>query len=140
MARPAELKARVAKSINFENEDYLEFERFVGRDNVSKEIRALVKNFVEDQKKGEASSDPMNQVRLSVHSDSRSSRTDINVNTTLDIYLLSNKDIVNYINNIEDIERLATIEARGKVFSNVARNRKLDILPLHKFKKENNLK
>jgi hypothetical protein len=135
MARPAELKARVAKSINFENEDYLEFERFVGRDNVSKEIRALVKNFVEDQKKGEASSDPLNQVRLTNQGSSAN-----NINTTLDIYLLSNKDIVNYINNIEDIERLATIEARGKVFSNVARNRKLDILPLHKFKKENNLK
>jgi hypothetical protein len=134
MARPAELKARVAKSINFENEDYLEFERFVGRDNVSKEIRALVKNFVEDQKKGEASSDPLNQVRLTNQGSSKI------INTTLDIYLLSNKDIINYISNIEDIERLATIEARGKVFSNVARNRKLDILPLHKFKKENNLK
>jgi hypothetical protein len=137
MGRPSELKNRVPRNVNFENDDYLEFERIVGRDNVSKEIRAFIKNFVEEQKKGEASSDPLNQVRLQQQSSTKSYD---NINTTLDIYLLSKKDIVNYISQIDDVERLATIEDRGNVFCKVARNRKLDILPLHKFKKEHNLK
>lgn len=136
MARPTELRQRIPMTHNFEYDEYKEFEAIVGKDRVSKELRAMVRNFLEEQKKGEASSDPLNQVRLQ----QLSTKSYDNINSTLDIYLLSKKDIVNYISQIEDVERLAAIEDRGNVFCKVARNRKLDILPLHKFKKEHNLK
>lgn len=136
MARPSELRNRVLRSINFENDDYLEFEKYVGRDNVSKEIRALVKNFVVEQKKGEASSDPLNQVRLTT------TNSDLSIdgtNITLDIYLLSKKDIVKYISAIDDVQKLAEIEDKANVCCKVARKKKVDILPRYKYMKEHNL-
>src|SRR5215212_709195 len=136
MGRPAEIKVRVARNINFENDDLLDFEKFVGKDNVSKEIRALVRNFVEDQKKGEASSsDPLNQIRLQQetnHSSKSISRHD-GINTTLDIYLLSKKDIVDYVWSINDVPTLAIIEEKSKICHRVAKNKKHEITPLYKY-------
>ena len=141
MARPAELRQRIPMTHNFEYDEYKEFQEIVGKDQVSKELRAMVRRFLEEQKKGEASHDPLSQMRL--HPQRQQQRqhngSGNHINTTLDIYLLSKKDIVNYISNIEDVEKLAAIEDRGSVFSKVARNRKLEILPYHKFKKEHGL-
>ena len=91
MARPTELKIRVPKTLDFEYEDYKEFEEFVGKDNVSRELRAMIKNFLEIQKKGEAQLDPLNQVRQ------QDTRISNNNNATLDIYLFQPEDLKNYM-------------------------------------------
>lgn len=134
MARPPELKYRIPKTINFEYQDIMEFEKLVGKDNVSREIRAFIKKFVEEEKKGEASLDPLNLARQQYHAFLES--TD-GINSTLDIYLLSKKDIVEYIDRIEDIKILAQIQDKAHVFETVAKTKKLELLPLERFRNDN---
>ena len=116
MARPPELKTRVVRNVSFENEELKEFETIVGKDNVSKEIRGLISNFLKNEKKGYAL-DPLN-LGIAKHAEPKGH------NTTLDIYLLSKDEIRNYISKIDDVRTLAKIEDIGYVFHTVARTRK----------------
>lgn len=64
MGRPSEIKTRVARNVIFENEELKEFEEIVGKDHVSREIRALISNFLKNEKKGEAQPNPLNLVKV----------------------------------------------------------------------------
>lgn len=57
-------------------------------------------------------------------------------NNSLDIYLLPDKEIVNYLDRIEDIHILAQIEIKSRIFHNIAKKRKLEKLPLEKLRNE----
>lgn len=131
MGRPNELKARIARNVIFEFQELTEFEELVGKDNVSREIRSMIKKFLTQQKKGEASTDPLNLRRHLTHQDSSN-----NNNATLDIYLLSKHDIVKHIDEIDDIKTLVQIEEKGKVMHTVARNKKLERIPIERLKRE----
>jgi hypothetical protein len=131
MARPAEIKIRVPRSVNFEYEELREFIDIVGNDNVSKEIRAMIRNFLENEKKGEAQLDPLHQVRGSTSFESLD-----HINTTLDIYALGQQNIRENIQKIEDVRTLARIEANGKTAYKVARQRKLERNSVERAKKE----
>jgi len=49
-------------------------------------------------------------------------------NSTLDIWLLDKREIVDHIDSINDIHTLAQIEDKGKVFFTIAQTRKRRIL------------
>ena len=51
MGRPSEIKTRVARNVIFENDELITFEEIVGKDHVSREIRAMIHNFIEKEKK-----------------------------------------------------------------------------------------
>ena len=125
MGRPTELKIRIARNVIFENDDLVQFENMVGRDNVSKEIRALIHNFLEDQKKGNASLDPLNLVKQ-IDQEVYDCSNNI-VNATLDIYLFQPEDLRDYIEGINDIKILAKTETKAKTLSNLARNKKMEL-------------
>ena len=54
MVRPSELKHRFTTNVTFESEDYEQFEKLVGKGNVSKELRAFIKDRVTQQKNEQA--------------------------------------------------------------------------------------
>lgn len=64
MARPHELKYPISRVINLDFEEYQQFKEIVGENNVSKEIRAMVHNFLEKEKKDVAQTDPLNLNKL----------------------------------------------------------------------------
>ena len=128
MARPPELKTRVVRNVSFENEDLKEFETIVGKDNVSKEIRALISNFLNNEKKGYAL-DPLN-LGISKTKEPKGH------NTTLDIYLLSKDEIRNYISSINDVKILGQIQDIGYVFHTVAKTRKKTRVMFESIQKE----
>lgn len=136
MGRPTELKIRIARNVIFENDDLVQFENMVGRDNVSKEIRALIHNFLEDQKKGDASLDPLNLARQIEEVGTSQCNNNI-INATLDIYLFQHQDIRNYIQRIDDIEVLAQTESKAKTLFNLAHDKKMERCAEERLKKRN---
>lgn len=114
MGRPQELKCRVLRNVSFEYEELKEFETLVGRDNVSKELRSMVHNFLTIQKKAEGQNDPLNLSSL---------KGDIyNIHTIQDIYVCRSEqtEITQFIVNAPDYETLRHLRNRGKQIYDVA--------------------
>lgn len=98
----------------FEGEEYREFKALVGENNVSKELRAMIHNFIEQQKNGKALEDPINLQSI------KQSLNDMNhIN---DIYVCSSRqtDINEFIVNAPDYETLRHLRDRGKQIHDVA--------------------
>ena len=104
--------------------------------DVSDEINRLLKERVEDlQKEKNVSSQNYSPIRSELVSYT-TNKPDNYDNTTLDIYLLSNDDIREKIWNINSVKTLGEIERKGEVIRNVAKTKKLELIPIEKFKNQ----
>lgn len=131
MARPTELKHRFSMTINFEYDEIKEFQQTVGEDNVSRELRAMVKKFNENQKKGEAHKGPLNLFGLQWNLPIK----DNNTQSTLDIYLSSKREIREFIDNLDDVQVLAQIEDNARAIKSLAHAKKMNQCALDRIKK-----
>lgn len=136
MARPTELRHRFTMPINFEYDEIKEFQAIVGKDNVSSELRAMVKNFLSKQKKGEAQIDPLNLFRLEEF-DSIINYN--NIQSTLDIYLSSKKEIREFIDKTDNVPVLAKIEDNARAILRLAHTKKINQSAVERVKREMNL-
>jgi len=132
MARPTELKIRIPKTLNFEYEEYKEFESIVGRDNVSRELRAMMKKFIETQKKWEALNDSGN------HEGSTIIECSNNNTTSPNLCISNHRDLREFIDTFqstEDISTLAKIEINSNSLEKLAHSRKADLSTLNRIEK-----
>jgi hypothetical protein len=122
-------------SLVVNNEEYEEFKKLLPRDTtVGEYIRKVMREEVELQKKEEALNSPnYSPVREPIIYNKEET---IKHNSTLDIYLLEKRDIVKYIDKIDDVPTLAKIEEKSYVFYSVAKTRKKERLPLYKLQNE----
>ena len=118
MARPSELKQRFTTNVNFEASDYQAFETMVGKGNVSKEIRAFIKERVELQKNEQASMiDPLG---LSTLTQSRDNHT--RQSTLFETFAVKDRrdEIVRFVKEVKDVQTLNQLEQNCKCMLKVS--------------------
>lgn len=126
MARPTTIKTRFSTMISFDKIDYDEFEKLVGKGNVSKELRAFIKERVNLQKNEEAQRyDPLGLCKSVTQSGQNEvPRLSVNTRQSTLFEAFATKDRRNEINKlIESIEDKALIDKiwiNSKVLYNVA--------------------
>jgi len=113
--------------IHVDKEDYDVFVNNLPRyKNFSEAVREYIKSCNEEALKEKNLNSPnysaMQQVLVSHETTTQPTYTN---NSTLDIYLLSHKDIVKHLDKIEDVKTLGDLERKGEIIKNIARTRKL---------------
>ena len=106
MGRPSEIKTRVARNVIFENDELITFEEIVGKDHVSREIRAMIHNFIEKEKKGEAQIDPLNLPKILASS----ALAGVDNNKSFDLLKLSQREITDYIIDLKEKDDYSSIK------------------------------
>lgn len=114
--------------LNLEAGEYEKFQNNLPRTkSVSEAIREYIKSVNDEVEKIKNLSSP-NYSAIGVQYGYNKPSEVIKGNSTLDIWLLDKRDIVNHIDSISDIKTLAQIEDKGKVFYTIAQTRKRKIL------------
>lgn len=115
--------------LNLEAEEYDKFvENLPRKKSVSEAIREYMKSVNDEAEKIKNLNSPNYSAVKDIYDIYISSSETNKVNSTLDIWLLDKRDIVNHIDSISDIKTLAQIEDKGKVFYTIAQTRKRKIL------------
>lgn len=111
MGKNSELKIPCIKSHNFEAEEYKTFVEIVGKENASKELRAMIRNFILKQE------------------NKQSTLTDIfNIkDNALDKFVKLDSDISTQIHKIDDIDYLNSLEKNANLIRSVAKTRKRNV-------------
>lgn len=111
MGKNSELKIPCLKTHNFEAEEYNTFVEIVGKENASKELRAMIRNFIAKQQ------------------NKQSTLTDIFnfTDATLDKFVKLEPDISTQIHKIEDIQYLESLEKNANLIRAIAKTRKKNV-------------
>lgn len=112
MARPNELTIPIHKTHTFEYNEYKIFVQLVGEQNASKEIRAMIKNFIKKQQKKQSTLDE---------------NLDHNNNDGLDQFINLETDISVKIHSIGDMDLLNKIEKNSNLIRAFAKTRRKNL-------------
>lgn len=125
MARPSDLKDRFTTMVSLEREDYDAFEEFVGKGNVSKELRAMIKDRVAQEKNEKAPlADPLGLSALTqsnlhtyVSKDKNSRQS-----TLFETFAVKDRrdEIVRFVKAVNDVQTLNQLEQNCKCMLKVS--------------------
>lgn len=133
MARPSAMKNRFTTMVSLEREDYEAFEKLVGQGNISKELRAYIKERVDLEKNEQALSselvvDPLNLSILTQRTNQGAYNPSITSrqSTLFEAFALRDKrdEISKFINTVNDTGTLNQLEQNAKCMLKVAETRR----------------
>lgn len=124
MARPSNMRSRFTTMVSLERDDYEAFEKIVGQGNISKELRAYIKERVDLEKNEQASQvDPLKLSNLTQRTQGLLNQgTHYRQSTLFETFASRDRrdEIVKYIQSVKDTSTLNQIEQNAKCMLRVS--------------------